>query len=627
MATYAIPDSPTRYKTEYSGFKGVDFTSDPTQVARDRGASGTVNLISDSGGFPEKRRGWRVLQSCEAPVNGLYHGTIDGKEYFLVHGGTKLYLWTEDSIKELKSGLTSGRGTAFTMNKKIYILTGGEYLMFDGETVSDVKDSAYIPTTSIANTPTGGGTTFEDVNLLSSKRKNEFAGDGSSKTYQLDTTDVDSIVKITVDGTEWTSDKYTLDGETGKVTFTTAPPKPAITGKDNVVITFSKDVSGYADKIVKCTIAAIYGGQSQDRVFLSGNPDQQDTDWHCNSNDPTYFPDLSYTQVGADGAAIIGYCNISDSQAIIKEDDRSETTIYFRGYNISDTTVTFPVRRGASGAGAIAPRAFAYLPEEPLFLTRTGVFALTENNITALQVTRNRSFYVDAVLNKEENREKAAAVIWNGYYLLCLNDHCYILDANQNYSYKPQSYGDYVYECYYWDNFPAVALMEYQGALYFGTSDGRICKYNSDIENMQAYSDGGTLNKEDLTITGGTAIAAEWHTKADDDGDFMTYKTMIKRGSGVMMKPYSRSSVQIYARTERDFGRQIREQTIDVFDWGDIDFTRFTFFSNDAPQIIPFNSKVKKYKTLQLIVKNTAINEAFGVFKIIKRYTIGTYVR
>lgn len=36
---------------------------------------------------------------------------------------------------------------------------------------------------------------------------------------------------------------------------------------------------------------------------------------------------------------------------------------------------------------------------------------------------------------------------------------------------------------------------------------------------------------------------------------------------------------------------------------------------------------MKKYKTLQLIAKNEALNEAFGLFGIIKRYTIGTMVR
>lgn len=628
MATYKIPDSPKKYKTEYSSFKGVDLSSNPTQVDSARGAMGTVNLISDSGGFPEKRKGWRVLLNVEKPVNGLYRGIIKGKEYFLVHGGTRLYKWTENTLTELKSGLTNKQGTSFTLNDKMYVLTGGEYLVFDGETAKDATADAYVPTTTIANKPTGGGTSFENVNLLSDKRKNGFCADGSATTYQLDTTDLASIAEVKVDDKVWESSKYTLDKTKGQVKFTSAPPKPAITGKDNVVITFVKPVEGYKEKITKCTIAAIYGGKSQDRVFLAGNPDEQDKDWRCESNNPLYFSDLSYTKVGADGAAIVGYTAISDSQAIVKSDDRSETTIYFRGYSINDNTsaVQFPVRRATAGAGAVAKHAFAYLPEEPVFLSRTGVFALTSSNITALQVARNRSYYVDAALTKEDHLENACAVVWNGYYVLAVNGHCYVMDTNQNVAYKPQSYGDYVYECYYWNNFPAVRMMESRGNLYFGTSDGRICKLNTDIDTMQAYSDGGTLG-EDGRITGGTAISAEWHTKADDDGDFMTYKTMVKRGSGVMMKPYARSSVKVFARTERDFGRQIREQLIDIFSWEDIDFTRFTFFSNDAPQVVPFNSKVKKYKTMQLIIKNDTLNEAFGIFGIIKRYTIGTSVR
>lgn len=72
---------------------------------------------------------------------------------------------------------------------------------------------------------------------------------------------------------------------------------------------------------------------------------------------------------------------------------------------------------------------------------------------------------------------------------------------------------------------------------------------------------------------------------------------------------------------------EIVETFADIFSWTDIDFSRFTFNSNDAPQVLPFNSKVKKYKTLQLIMKNDAMNEAFGIFGIIKRYTIGTSVR
>ena len=93
-----------------------------------------------------------------------------------------------------------------------------------------------------------------------------------------------------------------------------------------------------------------------------------------------------------------------------------------------------------------------------------------------------------------------------------------------------------------------------------------------------------------------------------------------------MIKPYARSSVQVAVRTEKE-ERPIRSSEMDVFYWDDIDFARFTFRSNDSPQIVPFNTRVKKYVTLQILVKNEALNESFGVFGIIKRFSRGNFVK
>lgn len=613
MAVFKVPNGPTHKTTKYQGFKGVDLSADPTQVDERRGADGTVNLISDAGGNPEKRPGWRKLLFCEAPINGLYRGVLKGTEYFLCHGGTKLYKWTESGIEQISDGLTNKRGSCFVMRDKMWIMTGGEYLCYDGKNVKRVDADAYVPTTTIAAKPTGGGQSFDSVNLLSPKRKNTFLGDGTATAFQLDTSDVQSIVEVKVGGSVWGGEKYSLDGGAGKVNFTEAPPAPTVTGVPNVEITFSKTVDGYADRINKCTISVVYGGNSSDRVFISGNPNYPSTDWHCEAGDPTYFPDLSYSQIGSDGTRIMGYCRIGDSLAIIKEDNRQDATIFLRGYTVTDSSVLFPVKAGIAGVGAVAARSFANLLDEPLFLSRTGVYALTTSNITAMQTVQNRSYYVDARLTKEDKLSDACAVVWNGYYILCVDSRCYVLDGRQNKTYKPQSYGDYVYECYFWDNVPAVCWLEYHGTLYFGTSDGHICRFNTDIENMTRYSDDGA------------AIVARWVTKSDDMGDFMVKKRIIKRGNGVMIKPYTRSSAKIYYRTDRDVGRLVRTGMMDLFDWEDIDFERITFNGNDAPQVIPFNAKRKNLLTIQTAIENDAANEGFGIFGIILRYTVGNY--
>ena len=63
----------------------------------------------------------------------------------------------------------------------------------------------------------------------------------------------------------------------------------------------------------------------------------------------------------------------------------------------------------------------------------------------------------------------------------------------KNKSYKERSIAsyDYNYECYYWTNIPAISLLSVKGDLYFGTADGRICKFNTDKDKMDRYNDDG----------------------------------------------------------------------------------------------------------------------------------------
>ena len=66
---------------------------------------------------------------------------------------------------------------------------------------------------------------------------------------------------------------------------------------------------------------------------------------------------------------------------------------------------------------------------------------------------------------------------------------------------------------------------------------------------------------------------------------------------------------------------------MDIFTFADIDFGRITFNTRDVPQVIPFNKKIKKFITLQLIFRNAALNEGFGVFGAEVSYVVGNYVK
>ena len=686
----------------------MDFSSDDSLVEPYRSPAAR-NVISDSAGMPEKRPGWRTIarNANGARVNGLWDANIEGKLYYIAHIGNGLYQFDPDKEENpltlLYACNGSGRSAGINLCGKLWILTGEEYLVFDGTGVKKVSDSdfVYIPITRRKCPPAGGGVSYQSLNLLTGRRMNYFLGDGQSLTYQLETTDVDSVDRITINGTPyhvqdqngnniytWTGDgvttRFTLQGDyalaeisstltaanvtvdgvtatgvsfgsgtwtgylqftqapeagakiqvnyqetygykvdlaLGQVIFRKAPPAPAVGADENVFITFSKDITGYTDIVNHCTILSSFGVGMRDRIVLSGNPNYPNRDWTGDVDNPAYLPDLGYYVVGSEATAIMGYVPISSYMAIIKEDNGQDATIYMRSAGLSeDGEAVFPSTQSVSGVGAIAKGCIGLINDEPVFLNSLGLYAITSHIITAERIVQNRSYYVNAMLTKEPNLQDAICCRWNGYFIIGINNKCYILDGLAARTYPERNNANnFVYECYYWDNIPATCFLVHRGEageeLWFGTADGRICRFNTDIEGTEKYADDGE------------GISAIWATKSDDDGDPTRLKTMLKQGAAVTLKPYGRSSGTVYFRTDRDSANRFITQRNDLFDFNEIDFERFSFNTNDAPQELFFRTKVKKYKRLQIIIRNDEPNEGFGIFGITKHYVVGNFAR
>jgi len=614
-------------RTVYSTFRGADFSTDPSLVERYRSPLCT-NIIADGGGMPQKRDGWRTLHTEEGKVNGLHCASFSGTMHKLAHIGTKLYKWDDDTPPDpdhpLATGLPDKKSRSAYLKGKLWIVTGGGYYVYNGTNATKVSDAAdtYIPTTVITRMPTGGGVSYEDINMMTPYRKNAFQTDGSAKTFTLDSS-IDETGTVTC----WVWDVETvpdsIDRANGTVTFSTAPAAPDAGQADGLVVQFPHTVEGYTDRIDKCTIISTYGVGTNDRIVLSGNPDHPNQDWISGLGDPTYVPDLSYSNIGSESTKIMGYCRVGSYQAIVKEDDGKDSSIFLRSAQTNDSgEAIFPLQQAIAGVGAVSPGSFATLLDDPMFLSRNSIYAIANNALNSEKLAQMRSFYVNTQLVQEPGLADAEAVIWKGQYIMALpNGHVYVMDGRQQKSYRSASLGDFVYECYYWENVPARCwLCVRQGTeeeLYFGTEDGKICRFNSDIEGMARYSDDGE------------AIDAVWSTVYDDDGTPALLKTMIKRGCCVTIKPYARSSGTIYFRSDRTGGgqRQVTAKPMDILDFTDIDFERFTFNTDDSPQEIFLNRKVKNYKRLQLIVRNSEVNEGFGIFQITKHFVVGNYAK
>lgn len=612
MAKVQVPAEERPNKTLYREFRGVHLT-DPYLCGRSHSPY-ALNLMSNNEGLPELRPGWRVLHTLPGNIHALGCGRIGEKEVRLLHAKDTLYQWNDEGFWGIYEGLSDTDSNIFFAvheNKtKAFVLTGSQYLVYDGVNVRPVEEIATVPLVLIAKKPGGGGTPYQAVNLLTPKRIEGFAGDGTSKIFQLAAYGSDVQWSSSRSG-GWSSTGITAGGSW--VTFATAPPTPSVAGEDNVFIRYSASVAGYADRIKKCRLCTEYSENGAGRIFTTRNPNFRNYDWWSEMNDPTYFPDLNYSVVGSANTAIMGYCKIAKHLAVIKEDNAQDTTIFLRYPAAkSDGGLYFRMEAGVSGTGAVAPGSFVSLIDEPLFLSRTGVYAVTSNNVTAERTLQNRSYFVDEGLSKEKDLEKAVATQWRGYYLLAVNGNVYAMNARA----KELRGMGLSYNCFLWDNIPARLFLTLEDALYFADDKGNLCRFNTDLEGTAAYHDNGA------------AITVYWATCLDHDGLPQQLKTMQKKGSGITTKPFARSIYEVAVVTERgEAARPLKTFYRDIFDLENVDLDRFSLESSPYAKFTPFQKKVKKYQALQVVVRAKALREGFGIYNIVKQWLPVNYVK
>lgn len=610
MATkFSIPSSPSRSVLTISTFLGADFTNSPAAVSENQSPN-CKNMIRDVPGKVRKCMGYKKIAEYDDQINGYHY--IRGEQYGLVHAGTKMYY--NGVVKY--SDANNARSRSWQFDNKLYIVDGKNLLVWDGAEVKPASEYAKIPTVTIAKAPNGGGTSYEDLNLIQPGFTELFAGTEGDTAYHMtfggldDTTVKAYILDSSGSWAEKTENTdFTVDRENGIINFTAAPGKSPVTGEDNVKITAYRTVSGYADRINKCCIGTQYGLKgAMDRLFLSGNPDYINQDWFSDQNDPTYFADTYYSSLGTSKSAIMGYSVINNYLATHKDEMETDQFIVLREGVLADNKPVFRSVNTLQGAGAIAKDTFAYLSSEPLFLTRSGVYAITAQDITGEKYGQNRSFYLNGKLLKESDLEKSFAFVYKDMYWLCVNGVAYILDGLQPMQTdKSMPYSTRQYAGFYRTNLPANCMWEKDGNLYFGSTDGRVCEFYSDSDALVSYNDDGEK------------IEAIWETP-DLDGKLF-YKNKTFRYLAVRLKSAVATTLEMYVQ-KRGLWSFIKKDnyTARYLSFGSVVFSKFTFSSDQTQKIIPTKLRVKKVDKARFRFVNAELNEPFGLFDIALEY-------
>ncbi|MEA4831923.1 MAG: hypothetical protein VB118_04810 [Oscillospiraceae bacterium] len=593
----------------YDTFLSVDFGRASANLEKVFSPD-AVNMIRDEYGKVRRRMGYEKVFTVSGKVWGMtrYNG------YIYVHAGTNLYKCVEGAgtpVTLAASGLAQSATQWRQSGGKLYILDGTELWQFNGTTLSAVVGK--IPTVTINTPPKGGGTQFEQFNLISDYFTQGFIGDGTSTVYHLVTTGlmdycVIKTASLDVNGNVvWTtmSSGYTLNAATGTVTFTTAPGAPVVAQEDNVLITIRKNRTTERWKITHCSVSRGFGVNGYDNQwFLSGNPSYKNHLYWSAINDITYWGDLQYAVLGQDDSAIMALNSLSN-QLVAHKDDRSGDnyilSVYEDATAIQNIIITqISVDKVIHGAGCIA-KYTAQQFGEPVILSTLGINAIAYRDISGLQVETLRGERVTRKLLAEPNIQYAASCVWKYYYFIAVNGNVYVLDRLNPVGENNVLNNIYQYNAFFWNHVPATAFFPDGDHLYFGTADGKIMRFYTNENESTSYNDDG--------------VTYSWSWTFPEFVGDVFYMSKCLRHIAIRAKASVRTTLSLSVQLEGQWSTVTRESAaFGYWDFNDINLANLSFSTDATPKKVSFPYSQNNFDKISFKLYGSTINEPFGLY-------------
>lgn len=539
-----------------------------------------------------------------APLLSAWSGFLGQRDLLLLcdfSGGTdRLFVYErgEDEghtlihRQEGVLGLTeyaNAKVNIFTFNGDLYVMSSGHTVIYDGEQF--VRKEPYVPLVIAGADPAGGGTTLENINLLTGKRRMTFSADGTSTAYILPQ-EAEGVAGIIIDNVaQDVASAGAFDAAIKAFNFTTAPTK----GVGNVEITYTVHPlteEAARMQIINCTLHEEYNGSTDTRLFVAGDGTNR-----CyytgvtQEGEPSalYFPAMNEVAVDMSGSAITGLVRHYSKLLVFKNDGTH--SISYEPVTLTDgnTIAGFYLRPMNREFGHEIMGQVQTVNNYPRTITKDGIY---EWRITSSYYKDER--YANRISDMVEyslSRADISKVVtcdddFQKNYYVFLNDYEGTVLVNRYELNKGNTW------CVYKSSlFKNVRFAMIHGGKLVFCNETEAFQFDDDLTTDAALEPGGEAQQ----------IKAKW------ESGFMHFGADFRRkySSEIYVSVQPQSNSQIIVTAETDKRSDYLEKTIenDVFQWSNVDFNTWDFNTNDRPTINRVRLKVKKFVYYKLVFR------------------------
>lgn len=570
--------------TRITAFLGLNKSEEGDTELKLGEASETQNFRVTQGYEIKKMEGWQpIFESLgEENIDEIWVGKLKGINTVVFRHGSKLYKRV-DGVETEIGEIAEGKIAIFYFDSKLYILDGEKYREYDGTTYKEVE--GYRPIVSKSGTP------YEQINLLTGAKAVQESGDGTKTDFALPEKNIKSVDYVKVNGSNW---DYTPSLPEGIVSFKKAPS----VGTNNVEIGWTKEGENY---IAKCTNVFLYGGSSDTRVFVYGNPDTPNREYFSGvavTPRADYFPANNYKDIGSNQYPITGMARQYNTQLIFKNNETFYANIETFTDALGFLNTDFPALPLNSEKGNIAVGQTRVLLNNPVSICKDGIYMWTSSNV---RDERNTNKISQRLGREFESLDLSQAITFDWEdkmeYWISIPEKkmCYIYN-----------YGNDTW--YTRTNVEAYSFAVIDRELYFG-SKGTINKFSEEYRY-----DGNFETIDAVYVTGFYGFGREW-----------LKKNIRKMWSSV--KPESKVYVQYSYTTDNQDETIIGEIKYDVIDFAHLDFSKFTFNTSLTVKPFRFKMKAKKFAYFRLKIKSDKNVERATVLNVELKETEGGEIK